>query len=139
MYFARYPGVADYMARTRALAHETGYVETLKGRRLYLPEINARNRQRQQAAERTAINAPMQGTAADLIKLAMLAVDAWIDSSGVDARLMMQVHDELVFEVADDAVASLSEKVAALMSDIGWLDVPLVVEVGTGDNWDEAH
>jgi DNA polymerase-1 len=81
----------------------------------------------------------MQGTAADLIKLAMLAVDAWIDSSGVDARLMMQVHDELVFEVADDAVASLSEKVAALMSDIGWLDVPLVVEVGTGDNWDEAH
>ena len=139
VYFARYPGVADYMARTRALAHETGYVETLKGRRSYLPEINARNRQRQQAAERTAINAPMQGTAADLIKLAMLAVDAWIDSSGVDARLMMQVHDELVFEVADDAVASLSEKVAALMSDIGWLDVPLVVEVGTGDNWDEAH
>lgn len=139
VYFARYPGVADYMARTRALAHETGYVETLKGRRLYLPEINARNRQRQQAAERTAINAPMQGTAADLIKLAMLAVDAWIDSSGVDARLMMQVHDELVFEVADDAVASLSEKVAALMSNIGWLDVPLVVEVGTGDNWDEAH
>lgn len=139
VYFARYPGVADYMARTRALAHETGYVETLKGRRLYLPEINARNRQRQQAAERTAINAPMQGTAADLIKLAMLAVDAWIDSSGVDARLMMQVHDELVFEVADDAVASLSEKVAALMSEIGWLDVPLVVEVGTGDNWDEAH
>ena len=139
VYFARYPGVADYMARTRALAHETGYVETLKGRRLYLPEINARNRQRQQAAERTAINAPMQGTAADLIKLAMLAVDAWIDSSGVDARLMMQVHDELVFEVADDAVASLSEKVAALMSGIGWLDVPLVVEVGTGDNWDEAH
>ena len=139
VYFARYPGVADYMARTRALAHENGYVETLKGRRLYLPEINARNRQRQQAAERTAINAPMQGTAADLIKLAMLAVDAWIHSSGVDARLMMQVHDELVFEVADDAVAGLSEKVAALMSDIGWLDVPLVVEVGTGDNWDEAH
>ena len=139
VYFARYPGVADYMARTRALAHGKGYVETLKGRRLYLPEINARNRQRQQAAERTAINAPMQGTAADLIKLAMLAVDAWIHSSGVDARLMMQVHDELVFEVADDAVAGLSEKVAALMSDIGWLDVPLVVEVGTGDNWDEAH
>ena len=139
VYFARYPGVADYMARTRALAHEKGYVETLKGRRLYLPEINARNRQRQQAAERTAINAPMQGTAADLIKLAMLAVDEWIHSSGVDARLMMQVHDELVFEVADDAVAGLSEKVAALMSDIGWLDVPLVVEVGTGDNWDEAH
>ncbi len=139
VYFARYPGVADYMARTRALAHETGYVETLKGRRLYLPEINARNRQRQQAAERTAINAPMQGTAADLIKQAMLAVDAWINASGVDARLMMQVHDELVFEVADDAVDGLSKKVAALMSDVGWLDVPLVVEVGTGDNWDEAH
>jgi DNA polymerase-1 len=139
VYFARYPGVADYMERTRALAHENGYVETLKGRRLYLPEINARNRQRQQAAERTAINAPMQGTAADLIKLAMLAVDAWIESSGVDARLMMQVHDELVFEVAEDAVAGLSDKVAALMSDVGWLDVPLVVEVGTGENWDEAH
>ena len=139
VYFARYPGVADYMERTRALAHENGYVETLKGRRLYLPEINARNRQRQQAAERTAINAPMQGTAADLIKLAMLAVDAWIESSGVNARLMMQVHDELVFEVAEDAVAGLSDKVAALMSDVGWLDVPLVVEVGTGDNWDEAH
>jgi DNA polymerase-1 len=139
VYFARYPGVADYMERTRALAHENGYVETLKGRRLYLPEINARNRQRQQAAERTAINAPMQGTAADLIKLPMLAVDAWIESSGVDARLMMQVHDELVFEVAEDAVAGLSDKVAALMSDVGWLDVPLVVEVGTGDNWDEAH
>jgi DNA polymerase-1 len=104
-----------------------------------LPEINARNRQRQQAAERTAINAPMQGTAADLIKLAMLAVDEWIESSGVDARLMMQVHDELVFEVAEDAVAGLSDEVAALMSDVGWLDVPLVVEVGTGDNWDEAH
>jgi DNA polymerase-1 len=139
VYFARYPGVADYMERTRALAHENGYVETLKGRRLYLPEINARNRQRQQAAERTAINAPMQGTAADLIKLAMLAVDEWIESSGVDARLMMQVHDELVFEVAEDAVAGLSDEVAALMSDVGWLDVPLVVEVGTGDNWDEAH
>ena len=139
VYFARYPGVADYMERTRALAHENGYVETLKGRRLYLPESNARNRQRQQAAERTAINAPMQGTAADLIKLAMLAVDEWIESSGVDARLMMQVHDELVFEVAEDAVAGLSDEVAALMSDVGWLDVPLVVEVGTGDNWDEAH
>ena len=139
VYFARYPGVADYMERTRALAHENGYVETLKGRRLYLPEINARNRQRQQAAERTAINAPMQGTAADLIKLAMLAVDEWIESSGVDARLMMQVHDELVFEVAEDAVAGLSDEVAALMSDVGWLDVPLVVEVGTGDNWDEAQ
>ena len=139
LYFARYPGVADYMARTRELAHETGYVETLKGRRLYLPEINARNRQRQQAAERTAINAPMQGTAADMIKMAMLAVDEWLAGSTIDARMIMQVHDELVFEVETGAVDELRETVGRLMSEVGLLDVPLLVEAGTGDNWDEAH
>ena len=139
LYFARYPGVAEYMARTRELAHEAGYVETLKGRRLYLPEINARNRQRQQAAERTAINAPMQGTAADIIKMAMLSVDDWLTRSRVDARLIMQVHDELVFEVEAGAVEELSETVVQLMAGVGVLDVPLLVEAGTGDNWDEAH
>jgi DNA polymerase-1 len=139
LYFARYPGVADYMARTRELAHDTGYVETLKGRRLYLPEINAKNRQRQQAAERTAINAPMQGTAADMIKMAMLAVDEWLAGSSIDARMIMQVHDELVFEVEMGAVDELCETVGRLMSEVGLLDVPLLVEAGTGDNWDEAH
>ena len=139
LYFARYPGVADYMARTRELAHETGYVETLKGRRLYLPEINAKNRQRQQAAERTAINAPMQGTAADLIKMAMLAVDEWLTGSMIDARMIMQVHDELVFEVEVGAVDELCETVGRLMSEVGLLDVPLLVDAGAGDNWDEAH
>lgn len=139
LYFDRYPGVAEYMARTRALAHETGYVETLLGRRLYLPEINARNRQRQQAAERTAINAPMQGTAADIIKLAMLAVDNWLSDSGVPARMIMQVHDELVFEVDAGAVDEVCVRVNELMSGVGLLDVPLIVDVGVGDNWDEAH
>ena len=139
LYFARYPGVADYMARTRESAHQTGYVETLRGRRLYLSEINARNRQRQQAAERTAINAPMQGTAADIIKMAMLAVDAWLTDSKINARLIMQVHDELVFEVESGAVEELSETVSQLMSGVGVLDVPLLVEAGTGDNWDQAH
>ena len=139
LYFARYPGVADYMARTRELAHDTGYVETLKGRRLYLPEINAKNRQRQQAAERTAINAPMQGTAADMIKMAMLAVDGWLTGSTIEARMIMQVHDELVFEVEAGAVDELCETVGKLMSEVGLLDVPLLVEAGTGDNWDEAH
>ena len=139
LYFARYPGVANYMARTRELAHEAGYVETLKGRRLYLPEINAKNRQRQQAAERTAINAPMQGTAADMIKMAMLAVDDWLAGSTIDARMIMQVHDELVFEVEAGAVDELCDTVGRLMSGVGLLDVPLLVEAGTGDNWDEAH
>jgi DNA polymerase-1 len=139
LYFARYPGVADYMARTRELAHDIGYVETLKGRRLYLPEINAKNRQRQQAAERTAINAPMQGTAADMIKMAMLAVDEWLTGSTIDARMIMQVHDELVFEVEAGAVDELCETVGRLMSEVGLLDVPLLVEAGTGDNWDQAH
>ncbi len=139
LYFDRYPGVADYMARTRALAHETGYVETLLGRRLYLPEINARNRQRQQAAERTAINAPMQGTAADIIKLAMLAVDSWLSDSQIAARMIMQVHDELVFEVDANAIGEVRARVSELMAGVDLLDVPLIVDVGVGDNWDEAH
>jgi DNA polymerase-1 len=139
VYFERYPGVQEYMERTRALAHEQGYVETLFGRRLYLPEINARNKMRQQAAERTAINAPMQGTAADIIKKAMLTVDHWIEEQQVDARMIMQVHDELVFEVAEDAVADTSRELCSLMSAAAELAVPLTVEAGHGENWDEAH
>ena len=138
-YFERYPGVADYMARTRELAHAQGYVETLLGRRLQLPEINARNKQRQMAAERTAINAPMQGTAADIIKLAMVAVDDWLQASDLDALMIMQVHDELVFEVAENQVDALQTALPGLMSGVTSLDVPLVVEVGVGSNWDEAH
>ena len=138
-YFARYPGVADYMDATRALAHEQGFVETLLGRRLYLPEINARNKQRQLASERTAINAPMQGTAADIIKLAMIAVDDWLTDSETDAKMIMQGHDELVFEVADDACATLCDEVTARMAGVIALKVPLLTEVGVGLNWDEAH
>ena len=138
-YFARYPGVANYMQRTRAVAHEQGFVETLMGRRLYLPEINARNKQRQQAAERTAINAPMQGTAADIIKLAMIAVDDWLAHTGIDALMIMQVHDELVFEVAAPQVDELARALPGLMAGVASLDVPLLVEVGAGHNWDEAH
>jgi len=138
-YFERYPGVQRYMDRTRALAREQGYVETLFGRRLYLPEINARNKMRVQAAERTAINAPMQGTAADIIKRAMLAVDSWIEGGGVDARMIMQVHDELVFEVASEEVEPVSREICRLMSGAAELSIPLLVEAGVGDNWDEAH
>ena len=138
-YFERYPGVADYMTKTRELAHSQGYVETLFGRRLYLPEINARNKQRQMAAERTAINAPMQGTAADIIKLAMIAVDEWLEQADIDALMIMQVHDELVFEVADSEVARLTAAIPDLMADVASLDVPLLVEAGVGKNWDEAH
>ena len=138
-YFQRYPGVHDYMERTRALAREQGYVETLFGRRLHLPEINARNKMRVQAAERTAINAPMQGTAADIIKRAMLAVDDWLQGSDADAHMIMQVHDELVFEVASDQVEAVSGKICELMSGAAQLEVPLVVESGAGDNWDQAH
>ena len=138
-YFARYPGVADYMDATRAIAHEQGYVETLLGRRLYLPEINARNKQRQLAAERTAINAPMQGTAADIIKLAMIDVDAWLTETALDAKMIMQVHDELVFEVADEACEILCNNVTERMANVIELQVPLLTEVGVGANWDEAH
>ncbi len=138
-YFERYPGVAQYMDRTRALAKEQGYVETLFGRRLYLPEINARNKMRVQAAERTAINAPMQGTAADIIKKAMLSVDHWLQEGSHDARMIMQVHDELVFEVAAGEVEQVSEEICRLMSGAAELAIPLLVEAGVGDNWDEAH
>jgi len=138
-YFERYPGVQDYMDRTRALAKEQGYVETLFGRRLYLPEINARNKMRVQAAERTAINAPMQGSAADIIKRAMLTVDDWLQRGEADARMIMQVHDELVFEVAAGEVEEVSAEVCRLMSAAAELAVPLLVEAGVGDNWDEAH
>ena len=139
VYFQRYPGVRAYMERTRALAHEQGYVETLFGRRLYLPEINARNKMRQQAAERTAINAPMQGTAADIIKKAMLSVDRWLQDDGVDARMIMQVHDELVLEVADAQLDAICAELCRRMSSAAELAVPLRVEAGRGANWDEAH
>jgi DNA polymerase-1 len=139
LYFARYPGVKEFMDRTRVEAAQRGFVETLFGRRLYLPEINARNGQRRQAAERTAINAPMQGTAADIIKKAMVAVDAWLAADVPDARMIMQVHDELVFEVAEAAVAAFVPQVSERMAQAAALAVPLVVGVGVGNNWDEAH
>ena len=138
-YFARYPGVKAYMEDTRRQAAERGYVETVFGRRLYLPDIRARNAQLRQAAERAAINAPMQGTAADIIKRAMLAVDCWLRESGISARMLMQVHDELVFEVAQDAVAEAGERIRAAMVAAAELRVPLEVDVGVGANWDEAH
>ena len=139
VYFERYPGVREYMDRTRALAHEQGYVETLFGRRLYLPEINVRNKMRQQAAERTAINAPMQGTAADIIKRAMLSVDEWLAGGGADARMIMQVHDELVLEVVEDSLDDVCNELCDRMSNAAELAVPLLVEAGRGSNWDEAH
>jgi len=138
-YFERYPGVQRYMNNIRALAHEQGYVETLFGRRLYLPEINAKNKNLQMGAERTAINAPMQGTAADIIKMAMIKVDQWLADSQLDARIIMQVHDELVVEVAEAQVEALTEGLIARMSAAATLKVPLLVEAGVGNNWDEAH
>jgi DNA polymerase-1 len=139
LYFARFPGVKRYMEETRAQAKSQGYVETVFGRRLYLPDINARNKQFQQAAERAAINAPMQGTAADIIKRAMLTVDAWCAAVGSGARLIMQVHDELVLEVESGKVAEVSAAVRQHMTAAANLRVPLRVDVGTGTNWDEAH
>jgi DNA polymerase-1 len=138
-YFMRYPGVAKYMESTRALARRQGYVETVFGRRLWLPEINSPNGPRRGAAERAAINAPMQGTAADLIKLAMIAVDRWIHGSGLGTHLVMQVHDELVLEVPDDEVPLVRERLPELMAGVADLRVPLLVELGIGDNWDQAH
>ncbi|MFG0437753.1 DNA polymerase I [Morganella morganii] len=139
LYFERYPGVLDYMARTREHAAEKGYVETLEGRRLWLPEINSRNGMRRKAAEREAINAPMQGTAADIIKKAMIAVDDWLQKENIDALMIMQVHDELVFEVRKEQQAEMAEKIRGLMEAAMKLDVPLKVEAGVGANWDEAH
>ena len=138
-YFARYPGVLEYMERTRAQAAEQGFVETIFGRRLYLPEINAKNPALRKGAERTAINAPMQGTAADIIKKAMVAVDSWLTTSGLDAKVILQVHDELVLEVREDLIDQVRDEIRMHMSDAAKLDVPLLVEVGVGNNWDEAH
>ena len=139
LYFTRYPGVKNYMETIRALAHEQGYVETLFGRRLYLPEISSRNAARRQYAERTAINAPMQGTAADIIKRAMLSTDQWLCSEKPDAKMIMQVHDELVFEIADDQLEHCTAKIRTLMCSAADLKVPLIVDIGKGLNWDEAH
>ena len=138
-YFARYPGVADYMERTRAEARDKGYVETVFGRRLHLPEIRAANGQRRQAAERAAINAPMQGTAADLIKLAMIAVSGWLAESALQSKLILQVHDELVLEVPDAELATVRDELPKRMAGVAELSVPLLAEVGAGANWDEAH
>ncbi|WJW75464.1 DNA polymerase I [Thiohalobacter sp. IOR34] len=138
-YFARYPGVKAYMDATRAKAHEDGYVETLFGRRLYLPEINARNQQRRAAAERTAINAPMQGSAADIIKRAMIRTHDWLQGAGLEVRMIMQVHDELVFEVGEADLAAASEGIRGCMEGAAELAIPLLVEIGIGANWDEAH
>ena len=138
-YFARYPGVREYMERVRAQAHADGFVETVFGRRLYLPEISARNAARRQGAERAAINAPMQGTAADIVKLAMLAVDEYTSTAAVDASMILQVHDELVLEVGEHDVEAVAAQVSARMCGAADLAVDLVVDVGVGDNWDEAH
>ena len=138
-YFERYPGVRAFMDHTREAAHQRGYVETVYGRRLYLPEINSRNNQRRQYAERTAINAPMQGTAADIIKRAMIAVDDWITREQPDATLVMQVHDELVLEVPAGDEAAIGERIRGFMGAAADLDVPLEVEVGIGDDWETAH
>ena len=139
LYFQRYPGVKAYMDATREQARDRGYVETVFGRRLYLPEIRSRNAQRRQYAERTAINAPMQGTAADIIKRAMLAVDRWLEAGDTGVKMIMQVHDELVFEVVEDRLDGARERITGLMADAADLSVPLVVEAGSGPNWDEAH
>ena len=138
-YFERYPGVQAYMDDTRKLAHEQGFVQTLFGRRLYLPEINASNKMRQQAAERTAINAPMQGSAADIIKRAMLRVDGWLRENGLKARMIMQVHDELVLEVPTKELDTVTAGICEQMAAAAELSVPLSVDAGVGNNWDEAH
>ena len=139
LYFARYPGVQNYMNNIRFTAAENGYVETFFGRRLYLPEINSRNGMRRQAAERTAINAPMQGTAADIIKKAMVSVDSWLLETGLQSRIIMQVHDELVLEVPEAELEQVKQGLVKLMESAAELRVPLTVDVGVGDNWDQAH
>jgi len=138
-YFSRYPKVREYMERTRELARSQGYVETVFGRRLWLAEINSPNGPRRQAAERAAINAPMQGTAADLIKLSMVAVQDWLEGEGLRSALIMQVHDELVLEVPDDELDAVRAGLARLMTGVAQLRVPLEVEVGFGPNWEKAH
>jgi len=139
LYFTRYPGVQNYMNNIRYSAAEKGYVETFFGRRLYLPEINSRNGMRRQAAERTAINAPMQGTAADIIKLAMISVQSWLESSALNSKIIMQVHDELVLEVPESELDVIKQGLCERMENAAELLVPLVVDVGVGNNWDEAH
>lgn len=139
LYFARYPGVKNYMDTIKEQAREQGYVETLFGRRLYLPEIKSKNAARRQYAERTAINAPMQGTAADIIKLAMISTDQWLREENPDAKIIMQVHDELVFEVAEDQLDACCKHIRNLMCSAAELNVPLLVDIGIGNNWDEAH
>jgi DNA polymerase-1 len=138
-YFARYPSVADYMQRTREVAKSNGYVETVFGRRLWLPEINSPNGNRRQGAERAAINAPMQGTAADIIKLAMIAVHNWLAHEKLSSKLIMQVHDELVLEVPDNEIELVKRELPKLMCGVAHLDVPLLVETGVGPNWEQAH
>ena len=138
-YFARYPGVANYMERTRNAARESGYVETVFGRRLWLPDIRSANQGRRQGAERAAINAPMQGTAADLIKLAMIAVQGWLETSKLQTKLVMQVHDELVLEVPQSELDLVKTNVPGLMTNVAKLDVALVAEPGGGVNWEGAH
>ena len=138
-YFSRYPKVREYMDRIKQNAKKTGYVETLYGRRLYLPEITTGNAIRRQAAERAAINAPVQGTAADIMKKAMILVDSALKNSNLDAKMILQVHDELVIEVKDKDCKKVSEILIDCMSNAVKLDVPLEVQVGSGDNWDQAH
>jgi DNA polymerase-1 len=138
-YFEQFPGVKIYMDSTRLNAKHQGYVETVLGRRLYLPDINSSRYQMRQYAERTAINAPMQGTAADIIKVAMIRVDQWLRESAIDARMIMQVHDELVLEVAESQVQAVTEGISEIMMQAAELSVPLEVEVGVGDNWQQAH
>ena len=138
-YFSRYPAVLGFMEQTREKARDQGYVETLFGRRLYLPEINASNMMRRQGAERAAINAPMQGTAADIIKIAMIKVDDWLQTEKPGARMVMQVHDELVLEVEEKQLDLVREAVIEHMAGAAELDVPLVVDAGFGADWDVAH
>ena len=138
-YFARYPGVKAYMEKTRALAHEQGFVQTAFGRRLWLPDITSSRAPVRAAAERAAINAPMQGTAADLIKKAMIAVERWIEDNGLKTLLVLQVHDELVLEVPQEELEKVKEALPKLMQGVAQLAVPLIAEVGSGDSWESAH
>jgi DNA polymerase-1 len=138
-YFARFPGAKRYMDETRKKAKDVGYVETVFGRRLWLPELKSGAPVRRQAAERQAINAPMQGSAADLIKLAMIAVQKWLDEAKLKTQLIMQVHDELVLEVPDPEIPVVKVRLVELMQSVAKLDVPLIADIGEGENWDKAH
>ena len=138
-YFARYPGVANYMDRSKNQAKERGHVETVFGRRLTLPDIHASNHQMRQAAERAAINAPMQGTAADLIKIAMISVNRWLREEGLKTNIIMQVHDELVLETPEDELNLILTEVPQRMASVATLSVPLIADIGSGKNWDQAH